>query len=144
MSRLFQKALLPLTPTLFRYGVVGVIGTVLYLSVLAVAVHVLEVDPLPGSVVSFVIVLFASYGLHYFWGFRSSRKHSYALSRFLLVSVLGLVLNVGIMYFTVDILRWGYLWGAVLVIALVPSSNFLLNSSWSFRESRDHRVRGDV
>jgi putative flippase GtrA len=119
-----------------RYGVVGIVGTVMYVGLLALLVNGLGLEPIGTSVFVFGFVLLISYILNYFWTFQASRGHTEVFPRFIIVSVIGLLINTGIMYITVDILRWWYLWGVLIAIFFVPCSNFLLNAYWAFSAIR--------
>jgi len=115
-----------------RYGIVGIIGTLLHLGILALLVERFQVDPVWSSVIGFFAALITSYILNFFWVFNSRRAHHVAVMRYLLVSFTGLALNTSIMYTVVDVLHWWYGWGALGVIMVVPASNFLLNYLWTF------------
>jgi putative flippase GtrA len=119
-----------------RYGIVGIVGTVMYIGLLALLVNGFGLEPVVTSVFIFVFVLWVSYILNYFWTFRASRGHAEVFPRFIIVSVFGLLINTGIMYITIDILRWWYLWGVLISIFFVPCSNFLLNTYWTFSAIR--------
>ena len=115
-----------------RYAVVGVIGTVLHIGSLIGLVEWFNVDVVVSSVIGFIFALLVSYVLNRVWVFKSNRKHGPAMTRYVLVSLTGLSLNVGIMYLIADILHWWYGWGVGIVVIVVPITNFILNYSWSF------------
>jgi putative flippase GtrA len=117
-----------------RYATVGAIATFVYMAILVALVEILKLDPVPGSVISFIFILIGSYYANRSWTFRSGRGHLYSLPRYIAVSLTGLSLNTGIMYLTVNILGWWYISGQMIAIFVVPLSNFILNFCWSFRE----------
>jgi putative flippase GtrA len=116
-----------------RYAIVGILGTLTHIGILVALVEAFHQEPVFSSTVGFMVALVISYFLNRNWTFQTNLGHSYALTRYVIVSFLGLLLNSGIMYLTVNILGWWYLFGQLTVILLVPASNFWLNSSWSFR-----------
>ncbi len=126
-----------------RYGIVGIIGTLLHLGILALLVECVQADPVWSSVIGFFAALITSYILNFFWVFNSRRSHHVAVMRYLIVSFTGLALNTLIMYMVVDVLHWWYGWGALGVVMVVPASNFLLNYLWTFGVHQKHAVPGN-
>lgn len=120
---------------MFRYGVVGIIGTGIHFGTLILLVEIFSLDPVISSTIGFILTLIVSYILNYFWTFASSQAHSRAIFRYAVVSISGLLLNAIIMYITVNILDWHYVLGQTVVIFVIPITNFALNNWWSFRES---------
>ena len=116
----------------FRYGIVGIIGTILHIGTLVLLVERFQLEPVLSSIIGFLIAFIISYFLNFFWVFNSSREHLITSVRYLVVSVFGLVLSTLIMYTVVDILRWWYGWGALCIILVIPVSNFILNYLWTF------------
>lgn len=69
------------------------------------------------------------------------------LVRFLLVGVLGLILNTLLMWLGVGSLRWPIILTAILATELTTLSNFVLNEQWVFDDRRErktltYRLRG--
>ena len=118
-----------------KYATVGVIGTCTHIGILTLLVELLHKDPVLSSMVGFIVVLLVSYYLNHSWTFESSVKHYYALPRYSIVCIVGLSLNTGIMYLTINILCWWYLWGQMSVILVIPLSNFIFNYYWSFSKT---------
>lgn len=118
---------------ILRYGVVGIIGTLMHVGLVVVFVEFFHIPPTVSTAAAFFFVLVTSYLLNRFWTFEKSEgKHLKDFIKYTLVSVSGLGLNVGIMYTTVDVLALWYIYGLVLVTLTVPVSNFLLNRYWVF------------
>ena len=67
------------------------------------------------------------------WVYNSTMSHAYAIPRFVFILVLALVLNSGIMHFTVNVFELWYVWGLVIATLFVPATNFLLSYYWAFR-----------
>ena len=127
-----RTAFLKFTGHAARYGVVGVIGTILHIGTLVLLVEKFQADPVLSSVAGFILALIVSYFLNFSWVFDSSRQHQVAGFRYVVVSVSGLALSTLIMYTAVDLLHWWYGWGVVCLVLVVPISNFLLNYLWTF------------
>lgn len=125
----------------FRYIVVGVIGTATHVGALVLLVEIFYMDPVLSSTLGFILTVIVSYILNYFWTFESSQNHIIALSRYVIVSVTGLLLNVGIMHLTVNILGWWYILGQATVSFVIPVTNFLMNNYWSFKSAEKNIQR---
>ena len=116
----------------FRYCVVGGIGTCLHFGITIALVEGLRAPPTAASAVGFVAAFVSSYLLNRFWVFGPSARPWVSFVRYSVVCLCGLILNTSIMALTVDWLRWYYLWGLAVVVAVVPVTNFALNRLWAF------------
>ena len=117
-----------------RYSVVGVFSVLLYYVSLIFLVEVMKLSPTLASAYAFSLILVIAYILNYYWTFQSKNKHTYVIPRFMITSLLGLLLNTGVMFVSVEILGLWYLVGASIGVIIGPVSNFILNSNWSFAE----------
>ncbi len=117
----------------FRYGVVRLFGIFVYFSILALLIEIMKQDPVISSAVSFVLSVVILYVLSHSFVFQSSRHHSSAVPRFLVVSFIAFCLNTSVMHLTVNVLGWWYVWGQLSAVFVVPPTNFLLNMYWSFK-----------
>jgi putative flippase GtrA len=115
-----------------RYGVVGVLGTLIHFATTIALVELLGTNPVAATVIGFLLALITSFVLMRGWVFRSAAPVAAAFPRYVAVSVAGLALNAGLMYLVVDIARVSYLWGLVAVVIVVPVFNFTLNRVWTF------------
>src|SRR5438093_11525644 len=122
-----------------RYSLVGVFSVVLYYVSLVFLVEVMKLNPTLASAYAFALILLIAYILNYYWTFQSQNRHTYVIPRFIVTSLLGLLLNSGVMFVSVEILGLWYLVGASIGVVIGPVSNFLLNSNWSFAEP-DHNI----
>jgi putative flippase GtrA len=122
---------------LFKYGVVGLLGTLLHFGVLYVLVEAAFMNPIAASALGFILVLCISYLLNRRWTFEASTTGWIPLLKYTVVSCTGLLLNTLIMYISVDLLDWHYLIGQCLVVLAVPLSNFVFNSYWTFKNRTD-------
>lgn len=122
-----------LTHRILRYVIVGGASTVGYWVAVALCVEVLHLDPVLAAVLACGLVIASSYFFNRTWVFDSARRHGSALPRFLLATLISMLLNAGIMYFCVHLMGWWYLIGLIAVTAVVPPTNFLMNQYWCFR-----------
>src|SRR5437660_7569508 len=75
-----------------RYSVVGVFSVVLYYGSLVFLVEVMKLSPTPASACAFGLILVIAYILNYYWTFQSQNRHTYVIPRFIVTSLLGLLL----------------------------------------------------
>ena len=123
-----------LSISIIKYCLVGLGGYLVYLLLMIGMVEVLNLDPVLASFLSFIPSLIISYTLSRNWVFSSSRNHRAALSRYLVVIGISLILNVTIMYITTHWLDWWYIYSQILVVVVVPINNYSLNYLWVFKE----------
>ena len=115
-----------------RYLLVGGLGTVAHLLILSICVEWLGQSATFGSVLGFIAALCASYALNHRWVFESHHAHLSSMWRYLLISLIGLMLNTGMMVLLVHYLQWWYFKAQLSIIWVVPICNFLLNRFWTF------------
>ncbi len=118
--------------SIIQYGLVGAGGYLVYLLLLACMVEKLAFDPVLASFLSFIPVFIPSYLLSHRWIFRSKNDHRTACLRYMVVTGIGLFLNLSIMYVTTHILGWWYMYGQIAMFIIVASNNYLLNNYWTF------------
>ncbi|MCB2354969.1 GtrA family protein [Clostridium estertheticum] len=117
-----------------RYGLVGLLGTTIHFGSLILLVEFANFDPVLGSALGFLLVLVISYILNRTWTFQSKSRNLRQFLIYSIVSLIGLGLNSTIIFISVHLLKWNYLYGQCLVVLVVPVSNYLLNSLWTFRD----------
>lgn len=121
---------------LFRYGLVGVIGTLLDLGVLYILVEFAHFPILLGASCSFGVAVINNFVLNKVWTFENQEKnYKTQFIKFLLVSLIGLALTNGLMFLFVNIMAIWYLFAKILTSAVVVVWNFTLNKLWTFAEA---------
>ena len=112
---------------LWRFGIVGVVCTLIDFGVLTFLKEVLGVHYLAANAVSFTVSVIANYILsmrYVFHGKKNvSRVREFLI--FVVLSALGLLLNQLIMWGTVDGLKINYVAAKVIATALVMIYNFV-------------------
>src|SRR5690625_6962527 len=116
-----------------RYGVAGLCSLLVHLLVLVALVESGLAAPVPASVAGFAASVAVSFILQHRWVFRSSAPLAASFGRFLVVVVIGLLLNVLIMSAGVNGLGLYYPLVQMVAFAAVPVSNYLFNRAWTFR-----------
>jgi putative flippase GtrA len=117
---------------LIKYGITGVLGTMLYVALLVVLVELFHIPPTLASFLSFSSTVATSYFLNSFWTFNTKDVSLVRFTKYTIVSLSGLVLTTLITYVGVEVLKIWYIYVQVIVVLVVPISNYLLNSQWVF------------
>lgn len=117
-----------------KYALVGILGTATHLGLLYILVEFARMSPLLSTSIAFVWVVLQTYFLARSWVFRSDKKHSTSLPRFVVVSVTGFFANLGIMYVMVNVLGIWYMAAQTVTIVVIPPFNFLMNRYWTFSQ----------
>ncbi len=118
---------------LIRFGLVGLLSTITHMGTLIILVEIFKFLPLVASTIGFILAVIISYILNYSFTFDATGKHAIIFPRYCTVCIVGLMLNTGIMYLTVEILGIWYVIGQVCTLLVVPVSNFTLNKLWAFK-----------
>ncbi len=111
---------------------VGAIGTIGHYTTLIVLVQFWAVDPAFASSFGFVIGAMINYILNYEFTFRSKKRHKEALTKFLIVAIIGAGINGSIMYLGVENTNINYLIVQIFATCVVLLWNFVLNKLWTF------------
>jgi putative flippase GtrA len=115
---------------------IGAIGTVGHYTTLIVLVQFWRVDPVFASTFGFVVGAVVNYILNYQFTFQSNKRHREALTKFLIVAIIGAGINGLIMYAGVENTNINYLVIQIFATIIVLIWNFVLNKLWTFVETR--------
>ena len=126
-----------LTQQLLSFGFVGILATL----VNAVAYHQImltgDFSSLMSNFFAFCLAFLVSLFGQFFWTFSEERRRldriGTALLRFLLVSLLGLVINSFLAFAVVDYMLLHHLYYIALMIFFTPIVLFTVNKLWVFK-----------
>ena len=111
---------------LIKFGIVGVIATLIDLAVLMVLKEFMKVDVLAASAVAFSVSVIANYILSMLFVFESSGNSKVKeFLVFVVLSIGGLLLNQFIMWIGTEIMTAYYLWVKAFALVFVPIYNFV-------------------
>lgn len=111
---------------LIKFGIVGVIATLIDLAVLMLLKEFMKVDVLAASAVAFSVSVIANYILSMLFVFESSENSKVKeFIVFVALSIGGLLLNQFIMWLGTEIMTTYYLWAKVFALVFVPIYNFV-------------------
>ena len=111
---------------LIKFGIVGVIATVIDLCVLIFLKEIINLDILVASAVAFCVSVIANYILSMMFVFKGNENSK--LKEFIVfvaLSIGGLLLNQFIMWLGTEIFTVYYLWIKVFALVFVPIYNFI-------------------
>jgi len=119
---------------ILRYGVVGLIVSVVYSLAVVLAVGWLPShDPTLASGLTFVVVLPIAFLAHRYVSFFDAPRDAFQPLRFAITTCSTFLISVGGMYLVTEVLGRSYLLGIALNWALIPAINFLVYLFWVFR-----------
>ena len=111
---------------LIKFGIVGVVATVIDLGVLMLLKEIIHLDVLIASAVSFSVSVIANYILSMMFVFKGSENgKTKEFIVFVALSIGGLLLNQLIMWLGAEVMMIHYLWVKVFAMFFVPIYNFV-------------------
>lgn len=124
-----------------RFAFVGSAVTLVHVTAAVALIELCEIAPLAANWVAFCVALTLSYFANHSWTFRVVGHHAVHFPRFVIVAILGLLLNQTIMFGVVEVWEQSYRIALVIVVLVIPLASFLANRSWAFDgESSSRRV----
>ena len=115
------------------FAVVGFTATAInYVAALA-ARHLLGLAAMPAGVAGYAAAVGISYFGNSLLTFRRPAMHGPQFARFAVISLIGLAINLGLVFVGTHTLGWP-LWKALIpVVLIVPASTFVMAKFWAFR-----------
>jgi len=126
---------LNLIKQLFRFGVVGGVSTLLNSAIFLILVDSLEVQPLLGNLIAFLCAFLVSYFGHSSWTFQDNQHSKERISKFLVISLMGLLINSGFVWILMHVLAYSAYIAILPMIFLTPPLVFVINKAWVFKSS---------
>ncbi|MCK1403227.1 GtrA family protein [Bradyrhizobium sp. 4] len=115
-----------------RFGLTGATTALVYFVLTNAFVLSSVMTPVVSSVCAYVVSVAISYLMQSRFTFRVDGDSLDQVARFVVMSLVGLVVSWGVMALTVDLLHWPYLIGAIGVCVIIPVLNFFLTRGWVF------------
>lgn len=117
-----------------KFGIVGITSTIIDWGIYLLLTRFLDTFYLMAKILSFAVAVLNSYIWNRRWTFRSQDpKRLNQFIKFLIISIIGLVVNTFIMYLAVDKFRLSDIYGLFLATAIVMIWNFLANKFYTFK-----------
>lgn len=128
---IFNKSLAVLTKPAIRFAFSGLLLTGVHVLVASALIQIVLLSPAVANGIAFLVATLLSYLINTIWSFSSS-LHGKTLTRFLLVSIIGLSLSISISWAT-QYSGFDYLYGIGLVVFIVPPVTFFLHNFWTYK-----------
>lgn len=125
-----------------KFSMVGITGAIVDLGILNV-LHLFvwqqswDTMLYPAVAISFSAAVVNNYIWNILWTYRHqdhSDQHHVTLSKFFVVSLVGLLINLGIVYAATQWLNLYWLISKLVAMAVVLFWNFYINRNWTFKD----------
>lgn len=126
---------------LVRFGVVGMVATIVYFSSSIAMVEVVGLPPVAASVVGQLCAIGISYFGHAAFSFRVEQDHNRHAWRFLVTSAGTFGVNILVTWLLTNVMHLPYLIAFSVIVVLIPSINYTCNRFWVFKGGLDTRGR---
>lgn len=120
-----------------RFGIVGVVVTLVYVATTFIAVEFMGLAAVSASMVGQVASTSVSYFGHASFSFGVEADHRMYLWRFLIVAAVTFGLNVLVTYLFTDVMDLNYQISIAFIAILIPLTNYFCNRFWVFRSGVD-------
>jgi dolichol-phosphate mannosyltransferase len=125
-----------------KFSMVGVTGAIIDLGILNVLHFFVwqkswDVMLYPAVAISFTAAVVNNYTWNILWTYRHqdhSDQHHVTLSKFFVVSLVGLLINLSIVYVATEWLNFYWLIGKLIAMGVVLFWNFFVNRFWTFKD----------
>ena len=116
-----------------RFALVGGVTALIYFSVLYVLVGLLNTDIVLSSSAAYILASMFNYCMHYVWTFESNQRHQLAISRYLVMCIVGFFINYTIMYLGSIYMEAFYLLVQAFAVMCILLWNFVIGSIWVYK-----------
>ena len=121
---------------LFRFAVVGVIGTGTYFALVVALVETGIAKPMVATCLAYSVSFFISYFGHQMWTFERPRSLLGQGPKFLATVLFGFGLNEALFYLIHFKAQLDYRVSVIIAAGIVAAITFFLNKFWVFRAER--------
>jgi putative flippase GtrA len=124
-----------LAAKLVRFGLIGIVSSLVFLACTAVLAGSFGLDPKMASAAGYLVSMPANFVGNRQFSFKSTGRVFGDLLRFLLLHGCNILLTMAAMGAVVDVLRLHFGFGAAAAIVIVPLVNFAMMNLWVFRRT---------
>jgi len=116
-----------------KFCIVGGIGALIDLGILIFLVEIFAIPVLLANVISFTLAVMNNFILNKIWTFNcKSKQYLKQFTQFLLISLIGLLINIILMHFLI-LLGFYYILAKIIIIVIISLWNFFANKYWTFK-----------
>ena len=119
-----------------KFALVGVVNTLVNLAVLYILTDIFGIYYLVSAVFAFLIAVTNSFLLNKMWTFKESISYraSSKYIKFVLISVIALIINLIILYVLVEYYSIWYIYAQIVGVVSNLIINFFGNKLWTFKK----------
>jgi len=134
MSKLFLNSFIK---QLFKFAFVGAIGTIVNLSILYILTEFFHVYYILSEMIAFSAASLNNYILDKIWTFKEEIREKIINKyfRFLIISLVALVVNISILFILVEFYEIWYIFAEIGAICCAFLVNFFGNKIWTFNKN---------
>ena len=115
-----------------RFALVGTAATITTYATLVGGVESLNLNAVTASIIGYMLGMVVNYTLNYRYTFDCERQHQVVAPKFLLVMLIGMLINAGVMFAGINWLGIHYLLAQLAAVAVVFMLSFTANRMWTF------------
>jgi putative flippase GtrA len=120
----------------FKFLIIGVLNTLINLSVLYLCTDILKIYYMISAVIAFLFAVTNSFILNKIWTFEEKLSYNPVEKyiKFFTISLIALSINLGILYSLTEFLHIHYLFSQLIAVGANFIINFFGNRLWTFKE----------
>ena len=124
-----------------KFGLVGASSAAVDFAILNLLVLVFDLNVYLSATISFIAAVTNGFIWNRLWTFKSQGSKSLQYSKFVFVNLVGLGLNLLIMYALINYLDLWYNFAKAIAIGLVMFWNFYGSKKWVFGEMQKSKIK---
>lgn len=121
----------PLVTQFAKFGVVGIVATLLHVAVYALLIESAEFPAQAANVTGFVAAVLVSFAGHTRWTF--DKSGSGVFIKFFITAVTGIGLNSAAVHIIIEWLTAPYFYAIPFMIFITPPATFMISKFWAFK-----------
>jgi putative flippase GtrA len=125
---------------MFRFGVMGLMSTGLYLVIMMPIKWLIPAQLWLVAAIAYLLSMAANYVMQRRVTFRSQRRHQEAVTRFVVVQLIGLLLNAGLLELLVTRAKYPFWLGQGIAVVIVALWSYGAQKFWVFMKWGKHSL----
>jgi len=117
---------------LLRFGLVGIVATVVYTAACLLAIEVLMFSPLEASVLGFTAAMGISYYGHTVFSFKLAVDHRSYLHRFATLTAVSFITSTGMTWLLSNVMNVPHRIVLAILFVVLPAISYVCNRFWVF------------
>ena len=121
-----------------RFGLVGLLATVVHIAIVWVLLALTNIVPVLANTLAFMVAFCISFVGNYLWTFRSPGSPRRAIFRFFVIAASAFIVNTLVLAFLVRQDWFSPVVSAILSASLVPVISFFASRLWGFEKDKEY------